>query len=897
MATDFTYGGKQILSSGPFRPSGKDMPNDARTRVEVFADIASIPTPFVGMKITVLVDETNNNKMTDYIVKSLKANSFGAANSLIDEVVRYTDYLGVSGGNSSSGSGEGLTSEQAQQLQTAYQHSQSPHVTTDNVSMAVRSYVNDNISLLKGDKGDAGANGVDGRDGLTTAVSVNGNTYTHDNGTITLPNYPTVPTKTSQLTNDSSFATESYVTTKIAEASLSGGEVDLSGYATTSQVTELKATMDSLHDIANEYVSSGGTVVQFSNDVNGEPINCHGMGILYYNGVYYAYGESKTGTTSNGFIPTTGINCYSSTDLINWKFENKVIKPNKSDSSSIIHTSKIMERPKCVYNKKNNNFVLFWHADNSSYSFSQIGFATCDTPTGDFTVLGSARPTTVATTCRDFTVFVDDDDKAYAFISQDNNSNMYAHLLNDDYTGFTTTYAQVIGNRGLREAPAVFKYNGEYYILSSGCTGWNPNPSKIHKSSTILGTYTEQNNPCKNDTNSNSYGSQSTYVIKVDPNKFNCEYIACFDRWNSSDLESSTYLWLPLTIDESDNKFYVDNVNNSVIQHSEAVKNKHHIISDPNNYFFNKTIDQALQILLEMIKSSSPVVATAIKVSPSSATVYTGKSATFTCNVIPVAATSNTSVEWSVNNGNASIVTNGKTCTLTGVTTGSVILTATAGALTSSATITIETSTAPANRVFAINANSYNAESNTLTDLDGGLVATLNGTPTISDGTIRFTTSDTFNFDISSLGLTDFTLKMVFRVAVNNSRFGNIITLGDGTWSKSYTLYNKFDKLIFNIGSVTTNGTTVGGTDMSGNENSMGSNVEVNTDIEIVLSYNKETRAVRVWRDGVLTQDGALNKETVTSLSKLCNTEGNTRFDGAYKLIEIYNVYNEDYPS
>ena len=81
------------------------MPNDARTRVEVFADIASIPTPFVGMKITVLEDETNNNKMTDYIVKSLKANSAGIANMLIDEVVRYVDYLGVS----SSGGGTGST--------------------------------------------------------------------------------------------------------------------------------------------------------------------------------------------------------------------------------------------------------------------------------------------------------------------------------------------------------------------------------------------------------------------------------------------------------------------------------------------------------------------------------------------------------------------------------------------------------------------------------------------------------------------------------------------------------------------------------------------------------------------------------------------------------------------
>ena len=132
MTTDFTYGGKQILSSGPFKPSGKDMPSDARTRVECYADIATIPNPHVGLKITVKADETNNNKMTDYIVKSLKADSDGIANMLIDEVVRYVDYLGASSGGSVSQEdintavnnyltehpvSSGATAEQAAQIQ------------------------------------------------------------------------------------------------------------------------------------------------------------------------------------------------------------------------------------------------------------------------------------------------------------------------------------------------------------------------------------------------------------------------------------------------------------------------------------------------------------------------------------------------------------------------------------------------------------------------------------------------------------------------------------------------------------------------------------------------------------------------------------------------------------
>ena len=47
----------------------------------------------------------------------------------------------------------------------------------------------------KGDKGDIGEQGpagANGQDGLTTSISVNGTTYTHVNGVITLPNYPSI---------------------------------------------------------------------------------------------------------------------------------------------------------------------------------------------------------------------------------------------------------------------------------------------------------------------------------------------------------------------------------------------------------------------------------------------------------------------------------------------------------------------------------------------------------------------------------------------------------------------------------------------------------------------------------------------------------------------------------
>ena len=49
-------------------------------------------------------------------------------------------------------------------------------------------------------------------------------------------------------------------------------------------------------------------------DNNGVHINAHGGGMLYYEGVYYWFGESR----DRG---TRGVSCYSSKDLFHWKDE------------------------------------------------------------------------------------------------------------------------------------------------------------------------------------------------------------------------------------------------------------------------------------------------------------------------------------------------------------------------------------------------------------------------------------------------------------------------------------------------------------------------------------------------------------------------------------------------
>lgn len=286
-------------------------------------------------------------------------------------------------------------------------------------------------------------------------------------------------------------------------------------------------------------------------DTEGNPINAHGGGILFHNGTYYWYGEYKIGET---ILPewadwecyrtdVTGVSCYSSKDLTTWKYEGIVLSAVKDDTKHDLHPSQVLERPKVIYNEKNNKFVMWMHVDSPDYLKAAAGVAISDSPTGPFKYLGSMRPNDAMS--RDQTVFVDDDGKAYHFYSSENNKTLYISLLSDDYTKPSGIYTRnFIGMS--REAPAVFKNNGKYYILSSGCTGWDPNQAEIAVADSILGEWTVLGNPCTGKDADKTFYGQSTFVIPVDGKKD--FYIAMFDKWNKTDLKDSRYIWLPIEI-------------------------------------------------------------------------------------------------------------------------------------------------------------------------------------------------------------------------------------------------------------------------------------------------------------------------------------------------------------
>lgn len=286
-------------------------------------------------------------------------------------------------------------------------------------------------------------------------------------------------------------------------------------------------------------------------DTNGDFINAHGAGIMVFNNKYYLYGEIKTGKTNTvadrgwdiSRVPAGGVSCYSSIDLKNWKNEGVALSPNTTDSSNDLHVSKVIERPKVIYNKSTKKFVMWMHIDAADYSLAHAGVAVSDQPTGPFQYVSSARPN--GNMARDMTLFKDDDEAAYLIYSSENNETMRICKLSEDYLAPTKTESRNFIKLS-REAPAIFKSLGVYYLVTSGCTGWAANPAMYATADNILKDWTIHENPCVGPEADKTFNAQSTFVVPSI--KRPGQFIFMADRWNQFDLQDSRYLWLPLKI-------------------------------------------------------------------------------------------------------------------------------------------------------------------------------------------------------------------------------------------------------------------------------------------------------------------------------------------------------------
>ena len=313
-------------------------------------------------------------------------------------------------------------------------------------------------------------------------------------------------------------------------------------------------------------------------DDGGRHINAHGGGIMKYGDTYYWFGEHKDDRTSDALV---GVMCYASKDLVNWRNCGVALSvtdpaPNQGNdrrmrrgatTNSDIEQGCILERPKVIYNPVTKKFCMWFHLElkGQGYSAARYGVAVADRPEGPYKFLYSSRANagtwpvegspmnfdeylkrdySTGQMARDMTLFVDDDGKAYHIFSSEENYTLHIAELTADYLHHTGRYTRMAPG-GQNEAPAIFKHNGTYWMITSGCTGWAPNEARMFSAPSIWGPWTQHPNPCRGPKADKTFNGQSTFILPV-----NGQYIFMADIWRPQHPRDARYIWLPIEFED-----------------------------------------------------------------------------------------------------------------------------------------------------------------------------------------------------------------------------------------------------------------------------------------------------------------------------------------------------------
>jgi hypothetical protein len=270
-------------------------------------------------------------------------------------------------------------------------------------------------------------------------------------------------------------------------------------------------------------------------DNKGIHIQAHGGGIIKIKNTYYWYGEYRARDNDPAL---RYVGCYSSEDLVNWKFLNKI---QFSDPENL-GVGWVLERPKVYYNKKTKKYVMYFHLDNKPYKVARVGVAISDNPDGAYQFVKSFRP--LDRESRDIGQFIDDDGTAYLVFEDRPSKGFHIAKLSDDYLSIEKDICLI--NSPL-EGGAIVHYKGLYYAIGSALTGWRANPNKYATAKSLEGPWTEFKDIAPSETN--TYGSQSTMMIKVTGSK-GSTVVFMADQWKPATQWDSRYLWMPLEIGE-----------------------------------------------------------------------------------------------------------------------------------------------------------------------------------------------------------------------------------------------------------------------------------------------------------------------------------------------------------
>ncbi|SEG99908.1 Ricin-type beta-trefoil lectin domain-like [Nonomuraea solani] len=267
-------------------------------------------------------------------------------------------------------------------------------------------------------------------------------------------------------------------------------------------------------------------------DTSGNLLHAHGGGVVKAGSYYYWFGENRNADGTFRYV-----SAYRSTDLRTWEFRNHVLTQSSATELQVAN----IERPKVIFNPATGQYVMWMHKENGrDYGEARAAVAVSNTVDGNYTYLRSFRP--LGHMSRDITAFVDTDGTGYMISAADENYDLHVYRLSADFTDVATLARMWDGDH--REAPAMFKRNGVYFLLTSGATGWQPNQAKYATATSITGTWSAWQNAGDGLT----FGSQPAYVLPVQGTS-GTSYLYLGDRWAGAwggPVNDSRYVWLPI---------------------------------------------------------------------------------------------------------------------------------------------------------------------------------------------------------------------------------------------------------------------------------------------------------------------------------------------------------------
>ena len=276
-------------------------------------------------------------------------------------------------------------------------------------------------------------------------------------------------------------------------------------------------------------------------DTSGKPIQAHGGSILKVGDTFFWYGENKEKTDGKNGIWHWGVRCYRSHDLYNWDDCGLIIPPDEKDEASPLHPTSMMDRPHILYNRRTKKYVCWLKIMEKNGEQTET-ILTADSILGPYSIIRQGlRP--LGMSAGDFDLVAAEDGKGYYFFERVHSETIIADLT-EDYTGVTGYYSTHFPHAQppfVREATAHFIRRGKHYLVTSGTTGYLPNPSEIAVADTWHGPYRVLGDPHPGDESRTSYHSQITSVFRV-PGKKDL-YIALADRWapDFMDLQYEDY--------------------------------------------------------------------------------------------------------------------------------------------------------------------------------------------------------------------------------------------------------------------------------------------------------------------------------------------------------------------